>query len=444
MAGTRAAACRCVLQVWQDKQSLAECLPTALQKVEPRDRGFLQALVYQTIRHFQELDALTRQALSKPLKKKDLDIHCLIMVGLCQQRFMATPDHAAVDSTVEATRLLKKHWAKGLVNAILRKSMRGELTLPDQDTVRWNHPRWLIEALRKAWPEHWQAILEANQQPGPMTLRLDPGAGPREAWLTRLEAAGLSGQPTAISPCGVKLTDACDVHTLPGFDEGLVSVQDEAAQMAAYWLAPQAGERILDACAAPGGKTGHILELMGPAGQEQGEVVALDANARRLTLVEDNLQRLQRRARLVHAAAEDTAAWWDGQPFDRILLDVPCSGTGVIRRHPDIKLLRQAQDISALVDLQARILDATWQTLKPGGVLLYATCSVLPEENRDQIARFLDDTPDAEVAGLSLEGLAATHGLPDPFGEQWLPRIGGADGFYYARLRKREDSQLNG
>ncbi len=433
MPHTRLAAARCVLQVWQDSQSLADVLPPALDRVDERERGFVQALVYQTVRHFQELDALTRSALKKPLKRKDLDVHCLVMVGLCQQRYLATPDHATVNATVEATRLLKKPWARGLVNAILRKSMRGELTAPDDDSVRWNHPDWLIQALRAAWPEHWHAILRANQIPGPMTIRVDRADGGRDGWLTRLEEAGLAGRATAVSPAGVTLTEACAVHRLPGFDSGDVSVQDEAAQMASFWLDPQPGDRVLDACAAPGGKTGHLLALM----SGQGEVTALDASARRLTRVEDNLQRLGHQATLRCAPAQQTDLWWDGHPFDRILLDVPCSGTGVIRRHPDIKLLRRPADIDKLLVHQAEILQAAWKTLKPGGVLLYATCSVLPAENSRQIEQFLARTPDAGLEPLPMQGLAPTHGLPGPYGEQWLPQPEGADGFYFARLRKQ-------
>lgn len=437
MPHSRLAAAQCVLQVWQQGQSLADSLPVALDRVNERDRSFVQALVYQTVRHFQELDALTRQALKKPLKKKDLDVHCLIMVGLCQQRYLATPDHAAVNATVEATRLLKKPWARGLVNAVLRKAMRHELTVPDDETVVWNHPPWLIDRLRRAWPDHWQSILEANQHPGPMTIRVDAWAGGRDGWLQQLEDAGLSGRPTAVSPRGVTLDTACAVHRLPGFEAGAVSVQDEAAQMAAYWLDPQPGDRVLDACAAPGGKTGHLLALM--AGQ--GELLALDASARRLTRVEENLQRLGQQATLRCAPAEQTDAWWDGRPFDRILLDVPCSGTGVIRRHPDIKLLRRPADIDTLIGLQADILRAVWQTLKPGGVLLYATCSVLPAENSGQIERFLSRNSDACIEPLPMADLPPTHGLPGPYGEQWLPQTEGADGFYFARLRKQADAE---
>lgn len=437
MPAARVAACRCVRLVWQEQQSLAECLPAALDQVPARDRGFVQALVYQTIRHFQELDALARSALNKPLKRKDGDIHSLILVGLCQLRYMDTPDHALVNATVEATQVLNKPWARGLVNALLRKAIRGQLAAPNSEEARWNHPAWLLKQFRAAWPDHWQRLVEANQTPGPMTLRLNLQQQTRADWLTTLEAAGLAGQPTRISPYGVTLAEAGPVDTIPGFSDGQVSVQDEAAQMAVHWLEPQPGERILDACAAPGGKTGHILELTGGS----AEVTALDISGRRLARVEENLQRLGLQATLKKAAAEQPDQWWDGRPFDRILLDVPCSGTGVIRRHPDIKLIRRPDDVATLVALQSRLLDAAWTVLKPGGTLLYATCSVLPEENSTQIEQFLARTPGADIEPLPYpDGVTETHGLPGPLGEQWLPQKDGADGFYYCRLRKHPDS----
>ena len=427
MARTRVAAARAVLQVWQDRVSMNEALPAALQDIPARDKGLLQALVYQTIRHFQELEALANSALTKPLRKKDLDVYCLLLVGICQVRFLSIPDHAAVASTVDAAKLLKKDWARGLLNAVLRKATVGHLQAQFKEPARWNHPQWMLDMLRTAWPNDWQSIVQANQEPGPLTLRLNLTKQSRIDYLAELASWDIAAQPTQVSPYGITLDKATDVTALPGFTEGRVSVQDEAAQMAAHWLDPQPGQRILDACAAPGGKTGHILELI----QGNGDVIAVDQDSRRLVRIEENLTRIGLNAVLHCASAEDIDAYWNHKPFDRILLDVPCSGTGVIRRHPDIKLLRRPEDIAQLVKTQRRILDAVWPMLKPGGFLLYTTCSVLPAENEEQVSAFLARTPDAAAAALP-----ASRGLPLKIGQQWLPLKGGSDGFYYARLQK--------
>jgi len=428
MPHSRAAAARAVLAVWQQHRSLNEVLPEVLKPVAEIDQGFVRALVYQSLRHFEPLLAQTQAALSKPLKHKDLDIQCLLMVGLCQQQYFDTPPHAAVHATVEATRILGKPWARGLINAILRGAQRTPLPLPNTPEVQWAHPQWLIDRCQAAYPDHWEALLAANLTPGPMTLRID--GLDRDAWL----AAHPLGQPTLQSPWGVTLDQALPVQMIAGFAEGQVSVQDEAAQMATWALDPQPHERVLDACAAPGGKTGHIWAYT--AGQV--DLWALDASANRMQRVIETLERLQ--AHTVNTrvvAAEDTAQWWDGQTFDRILIDAPCSGTGVIRRHPDITLLRTPDDIPPLVARQRGLLDSLWAVLKPGGTLLYTTCSVLPAENSEQIAAFLAAHADAELQ--SCPWPANNHRQFTTIGEQWLPQNGGADGFYYARLCKRSD-----
>lgn len=434
MPRVRVAAAQCVQGVWQNRQSLSELLPAALATVPDRDKGLLQAMVYQTIRHFWSLQADANSALKKPMRNKDSDVFCLLLVGLCQIKWLNVPDHAAVDATVSATKILKKVWAGGVLNAVLRRATRGELTPTLNDPARWDHPQWLINETKTAWPDHWQNILTGNQVQGPMTLRVNTRRQSRAAYSATLTEAGIAHTLTAISPYGVTLAEATDVQRLPGFNDGLVSVQDEAAQMAAHWLDPQPGDHILDACAAPGGKTGHILELV----QGEGSVTALDNNARRLERVTENLERLGYAANLVTAPAEATDQYWDGKPYDRILLDVPCSGTGVIRRHPDIKLLRRPEDITQLVALQAHILKAVWTLLKPGGTLLYATCSVLPAENEHQVKRFLEHQDDASLMPLAPPADAPEHGLQRPFGQQWLPQEHCADGFFFARLQKAD------
>lgn len=425
MPHSRAAAARAVHAVWQEQRSLNDLLPEVLPKVPAADQGFVRALIYQTIRHFEGLWAQTQAALSKPLKRKDLDIQCLLMVGLCQQQHFDTPSHAAVHATVEATRILGKPWARGLVNAILRGAQRTPLSLPPTEPVQWQHPQWLIDTLRHAYPEHWQDILAANQQPGPMTLRLD--GIQRQEWLAEHPV----GHPTPHSPWGVTLDQPLPVQDIPGFAEGKVSVQDEAAQMAAWALDPQPQDRVLDACAAPGGKTGHLWAYTGG----RCALLALDASAKRMQRVTETLARIGADSvTTMIAQAQDLELWWDGVPFDRILIDAPCSGTGVIRRHPDIKLLRTAADIPLLVARQRQLLDALWSVLKPGGTLLYTTCSVLPAENSLQVADFLSCHDDADL--VSCPWPAIDHRHSDTIGEQWWPQPGGADGFYYAKLVK--------
>lgn len=428
MPHSRAAAARAVLAVWQHHRSLNEVLPEALNSVDKLDQGFVRALVYQTLRHFEPLLAQTQSALSKPLKHKDLDIQSLLMVGLCQQHYFDTPPHAAVHATVEATRILGKPWARGLINAVLRGAQRTPFALPNTPDVAWAHPQWLIDQCQAAYPDHWEALLAANLTPGPMTIRID--GMDRDVWLREHPL----GQATTHSPWGVTLDQAFPVHVIAGFAEGQVSVQDEAAQMATWALDPQPHDRVLDACAAPGGKTGHIWAYT----EGQVDLWALDASANRMQRVHETLERLQAQTvqtRVV--AAEDIAQWWDGKGFDRILIDAPCSGTGVIRRHPDIKLLRTADDIPPLVARQRTLLEALWRVLIPGGTLLYTTCSVLPAENSEQIAAFLDTHGDAELQNCPWP--AINHRQVTKIGEQWLPQNGGADGFYYAKLYKRSD-----
>src|SRR5690606_7918827 len=281
--------------------------------------------------------------------------------------------HSAIGETVGCEEKLKKPWAKGLLNAVLRNAQReGEALLAELEhdpVIRVAHPRWCEKSLKEFWPVHWEAICAANNAHPPMMLRVNRRQTSRDEYLAELQAAGIEAFPCQLSEDGIRLAAACDVQLLPGFAEGRVSVQDEAAQLAAGLLELKPGQRVLDACCAPGGKPCHILERE----PELAEVVALDLEPKRLQRVQENLQRLQLEATLTAADARDTQAWWDGKPFQRILLDAPCSATGVIRRHPDIKLARQADDIAPLATLQGEMLDALWPTLEVGGVLLYAT-----------------------------------------------------------------------
>jgi len=427
----RLAAANALATVMAGKASLGTSLPAQLQHVNERDQGLAQELAFGTARWFQRLDGLAGALLEKPLKAADRDLHALLLVGLYQLLFTRIPAHAAIDETVTAAKALKKPWARGMLNAVLRRAQREHVelfaALERDPTIRLSHPRWLQKRLKENWPEHWEAICTANNAHPPMTLRVNQREITRQAYLQRLADAGINARATPFSAQGITLEQSCDVQRLPGFADGLVSVQDEAAQLAAPLLELGAGQRVLDACCAPGGKTCQILEQA----PDLLELVALDLEPKRLQRVRDNLKRLGLAAELKAADARDLSAWWDGRPFQRILLDAPCSATGVIRRHPDIKLTRQAEDIPPLALLQGDLLDALWQTLDVGGILVYATCSVLPEENSQTIAAFLGREPGARE--LPIEG---PYGLTQPHGRQLLPGGAGHDGFYLAKLVK--------
>ncbi|MGW7773045.1 16S rRNA (cytosine(967)-C(5))-methyltransferase RsmB [Pseudomonas machongensis] len=427
----RLAAARALAAVLSGKASLNSSLPAQLDKVEERDRGLTQDLAFGTARWQPRLDLLAAQLLQKPFKAADADVQALLLVGLYQLFYTRIPAHAAIGETVGCADKLKKPWAKGLLNAVLRRAQReGEELLAGMErdpVVRTAHPRWLQKSLKAFWPEQWEAICAANNAHPPMILRVNRRHHSRDAYLALLAEAGIGASACTFSRDGIVLAEACDVRGLPGFADGWISVQDEAAQLSADLLELAPGQRVLDACCAPGGKTCHLLE----AEPGLAQMVAIDLEAKRLARVRENLDRLKLDAELIACDARDTASWWDGKPFQRILLDAPCSATGVIRRHPDIKLTRQAEDIPALAALQGELLDALWPTLEVGGMLLYATCSSLPTENTDVIDAFLARTPGARELDLATEA-----GLRQPHGRQLLAQEGGHDGFYYAKLIK--------
>jgi 16S rRNA (cytosine967-C5)-methyltransferase len=426
----RAVAVSVLTRVLQEGQSLSTLLPHSFQGLPPERRALAQELCYGTLRWAPRLEALLKLLLAKPLKAKDSDVKSLLLLGLYQLGYMDIPPHAAVSETVAVTALLNKGWAKGLVNAVLRRFQRErddlESALAKDEVATSAHPAWLLALLKQAWPKQWSAIVEANNHRPPMTLRVNRRHHDREAYQAILEKEGLAAETSPHAPDALTLTQPVNVEQLPGFARGEVSVQDAAAQLAAVLVAPEAGMRVLDACAAPGGKTGHLLEICSDI-----ELIALDIEKNRLLRVEQNLTRLGLHAQLVAADAATPASWWDGKPFDRILLDAPCSASGVIRRHPDIKLLRQASDIEQLVKLQATILEALWSLLSPGGVLVYATCSVLPQENGGQLANFLANHEDAKERPLDTRWGQATT-----VGRQILPDQDGMDGFFYACIEK--------
>lgn len=425
---TRAIAAKVLGEVLTGK-SLNQVLPPALDRVPLRDRGLLQQLCYGTLRQEPQLQAVLKQVLGKPLKDKDADIQGLLLCGLYQLQHTRIPDHAAVGETVGATKTLKKPWARGMVNAILRRFQREGVQLLTNldDAAATSHPRWLYQSLQQQWPENLTAILDANNSQPPMTLRVNSARLSREACLEKLAAADIEACAGELGPHAIYLSQAVDVSSLPGFDLGELSIQDESAQLAAMVLDASPGDRVLDACAAPGGKSCHILELQ----PELEELVAADIDHSRLERVEQNLERLALRATIIATDAAKPDAGLATESFDRILVDAPCSATGVIRRHPDVKLLRRESDIAQMAAQQLDIITGLWPLLKRGGSLLYATCSVLKEENDEVVEEFLSQQPDAQLGVID-----ANWGTATVTGRQVLPQEDGPDGLFYARLRK--------
>jgi len=435
-AAARAAAARAVAAVQQGRSldaALAEIV-SALPPALAGERALIQEMTYGALRwHFQLLP-LVSSFLDKPIKESDADLKALLMVGFYQLLHMRVAPHAAVKETVEAAVELKKDWAKGMTNAVLRRLLREELPIRARiaadEHLALAHPAWLLTRIKTAWPDDWRAIAAANNARPPLTLRVHLGKITRAAYLERLTGAGIAAHAVPDVDSALTLESPVAVESLPGFAAGEVSVQDAAAQLAAALLDARPGERVLDACAAPGGKAAHILERT-----PQVALVALDLDTRRLERVRENFARLGLAGTIVQGDAADPSGWWDGRPFDQILLDAPCSATGVIRRHPDIRLHRTPADIGRLAASQARLLDALWPLLAPGGKLLYVTCSILPEENAQQMAAFRARRPDAQAWALGHPAFECTA-RPAGTGFQVLPGAGDMDGFYYAGLTK--------
>lgn len=424
----RAVAAQIILQVLEHGKSLSALLPEAQSQLNPKDVALVQEITFGVCRVRPRLEAVIQQLVEKPLKGKTRLVHCLLLVGLYQLLYMRVPPHAAVGEVVNAAKVLKLTAFQPLVNGVLRRFLREQAVILAKVDKHWQtlHPEWLVDKLKKAYP-HWREIVAANNQRPPMWLRINPQFSSPAAYAETLPAAQLHSAPD-IPPCALLLSAPQAVNSLPNFAAGWATVQDAHAQWAALLLGAQNGEQILDACAAPGGKTTHILELA-----PQAKVMALDIEQSRLKRVAENLARLGQTAEIRCGDASQPQEWLEnGVMFDRILLDAPCSATGVIRRHPDIKWLRQAADIAELAALQKRILHALWARLKPNGVLIYATCSVLPEENQQQIQAFIEQTPDARLGEMDFNGERAAM-------KQFFPSENGGDGFFYAKLIKRAD-----
>ena len=425
-------------------RSLSDAIATQQPGWPTQDSALIKEICFGVCRWKTRLECILRQFLSKPLKVKDQDIHLLLLIGLYQLYFLRTPDHAAISETAEAARHLHKKWAVGLINAILRNAQKGKKKhnleghsqLLSSPEYQYSHPDWIVSRLTNAWPSHWQSILENNNCAGPLTLRVNRQQGSRSDYAQRLTNHAIAHRLCELSEDGITITDPpTDITSLPGFGSGWVSVQDEAAQLASQFLEVEGARYVLDACAAPGGKSCHLLEI-----SPNLSLTAIDNDPKRLLRINENLTRIQATANVVCTDVCDLSSWWDGRQFDRILIDTPCSGSGVIRRHPDIKWLRREQDLQALTNFQRKILTTLWPCLKPNGVLLYATCSVLPEENSHVVQNFISSQSDAMLAKLTLKQAiesAVASGVDTGFGYQLFPKQAGHDGFFYAKISKQ-------
>lgn len=432
MPSSRAVAARVIGNVLQHHGSLTTLSPAQTQGLSSADAAFARELCFGVFRWYFQLHAALQQLLAKPLRNKDLDVYALLLIGAYQLSHLRTPAHAALSQTVEACRGINKTWATGVVNGVLRKYQRNQHTLLamlDTDEAL-AHPAWLSAQIARAWPEQAQQIMQANNSRPPLSLRINRRRASRESYMAELEALNIAARACEYAPQAIIVEDTVGVRNLPGFDEGQISVQDEGAQLAAPLLDLNSTHSVLDACAAPGGKTCHMLEL-----QPELRLLSVDISSQRLARVRENLSRLQLGAELLAADLADPGSCLPGQyenrRFDRIMLDAPCSATGVIRRHPDIKYLRRPNDLEAMTQTQSKLLQAVWGLLKPGGKLLYSTCSIIPDENEKVIAAFIAQTENAHH-----EAIRAPWGTACRFGRQLLPSAAAHDGFFYALLSK--------
>lgn len=424
----RVVASKTVAKVLDQGQSLVALLASLKTIMSDKDRALLQELCFGIMRVLPQLEYILHRLMEKPLASKQRSVHYLLMVGLYQLIYTRIPPYAALAETVEGAVVLKCPQLKGLINGVLRQFQRQRKALLDeffQLEISHLHPPWLHKRIVAAWPTQYAQIIDANNQRPPMWLRVNRQHHSRDAYLALLYEMDIHAVAHPQLPDAIRLETPCNISHLPGFDLGWVTVQDASAQRCALLLDPQNGETILDLCAAPGGKTTHILEIAPTA-----HVIAVDLEMTRAVRIHENLLRLRMQAEVVIGDGRTPDDWCGNKLFDRILLDAPCSATGVIHRHPDIKWLRRETDITKLANLQRQILYAAWRILKPGSTLLYATCSILPEENSRQISSFIAGHPDAKLQEI---GDSATPGL------QCLPSPIWGDGFFYAKMIKSND-----
>lgn len=425
----RLTAIKIICAVIKDSKSLTNALSLS-ETLDDRDKAFCKELCYGTLRWYSRLETILHLLLKKPFKAKDIDITVLALIGLYQIIYLNTPDHAAVSETVNACKKTKKPWAKNTLNAVLRRFLREkeeiEAKVGSNINQQHAHPNWLVQHIAKDWPNQLIDILAANNQRPPMSIRVNTNVTTRAAYLATLNEQEIDATEHPYNNVGLTLEHAVNVERLPNFWQGASSVQDSAAQLAADLLNVSTGQRILDVCAAPGGKAAHIAESTANI-----NLTAVDIDEQRNVKVFDNFKRLGLNANILTVDVLEPNEWFDDGPFQRILLDAPCSATGVIRRHPDIKSLRQPEDITKLAKLQQQLLHTIWPLLEKNGVLLYATCSILAIENSQQIERFMAQHHDAKEIPIS-----AQWGHACKVGRQILPGEDNMDGFYYAHITK--------
>ncbi len=437
MQSSRQTALNWLLEVI-DGRSVNELMSRPLDELSPQDVAFAKNLLFGILRYYHQLQTISQNLLQKPLKSKDADVGLVIMIGLYQLKYLSTPDHAAISESVELIKSRKKNWAAGLVNGVLRRFQREsselEVKLAKSLQYQFSHPGWMVKQLRADWAEEADNILFQNNQKAPMVLRVNTSKVTREKCINNLDQANIPASPHPVAPDGIILDSAVDVNLLPGFKEGELTVQDAAPQLAVELLSLKSARRILDGCAAPGGKTGHIIQRA-----QKAEVVAVELSENRAKRIEQTLHRMALSATIKVADFLDTNAWWDGELFDRILLDVPCSASGVIRRNPDIKLHRKVTDLRALVDIQQKMLRKAWEVLSPNGILVYATCSVFKQENEAQMLAFADflyKQSDNFDWALMPSEVSEQLNARAKVGYQIIPGELGMDGFYLCGIKK--------
>jgi 16S rRNA (cytosine967-C5)-methyltransferase len=436
-ASARSLSAHAVARVLREGVTLDAALRDALIAADPKLVPSVRSLSYGAVRGYFRHEAILGKLLSQPVRSLDFLVRALLSVALYEIEDARTPEYAVVDAAVQTAKATDAVRAAGLINAVLRRYLRERKTvdaeIASKPATRHAAPIWLADRLRADWPVRWTQLLAAGDSHAPMWLRVNSRMSSTADYLAQLQAAGIGGRAEERVPHAIVLDSPCDVYELPGFSTGMVSVQDLGAQCVAFPLNLAPGQRVLDACAAPGGKTALIAERE----PSLKKLVAVDVDPHRLARVRDNLGRGGLGAEIVNGDAATAAKWWDGQPFDRILLDAPCSGLGVIRRHPDIRLRKSPADIDKLPVLQAKLLRSTWELLASGGRLVYVTCTVTRSENRDVIGAFLNNTPGASIVPVDTWDGWPGLGEADEYGRQILPGEAGADGFYYAALSKQ-------
>ena len=422
-------------QVIHGKHSLDRAIEQAHKDIEDNEKPLLANICYGTLRFYWELKAKIDQLLSQPLKKKDKIIENLLQSAIFQIDKTRIPDHAVVSQTVEASRKLNKGHFSSLINGILRTYLRSDRDIEKiTEEIKFNHPNWMIEKIKQDWPLNWEQILKKNNDRAPMWLRVNQKKIETKKYLKQFltDESKIEADNMQLNDYAICLKTPISVKYLPGFEEGYVSIQDGAAQLAVDVLLENKSGRILDACAAPGGKTAQLIENI----DSTSTVTAIEMDSERAELINENLLRLGHSTEVIVDDASDIESWWDSIFFDLILLDAPCSSSGVIRRHPDIKHLRRKDDIYTFQKKQLKIISAIWKILAPKGRLLYVTCSIFKEENDEVMNQFLEKHDNVALQDLLLNNNILEKMIKTRYGYQLFPGTINTDGFYFSCLKK--------